>query len=89
MKAVKGYRYLCWRGDQLYFRRTVPKNARVAFGGRHEVQKSLRTGSLTEARHLLAIEVAIFEKKVAEAAGKPVSAAVQQICPPSAPMAQI
>lgn len=53
MKAVKGYRYLYRRGDQLYFRRRVPLNARAAFAGREEVQKSLGTSNISEARHLL------------------------------------
>lgn len=79
MKAVKGHRYLCRRGEQLYFRRRVPLSARAAFGGREEVQKSLGTGDLAEARHLLAIEAATFDKLIADAAGKPVTEAVRQI----------
>jgi len=85
VKAVKGYRYLCRRGDQLYFRRRVPATARAAFGGRDEVQKSLGTGNITEARHLLAIEVATFDKMMAEGAGKPVADAVRQIVPSVSP----
>ena len=81
MKAVKGHRYLCRRGEQLYFRRRVPLSARAAFNGREEVQKSLGTGNLAEARHLLAIEVATFDKLIAETAGKPVTDAVRQIVP--------
>lgn len=81
MKAVKGHRYLCRRGEQLYFRRRVPLSARAAFDGREEVQKSLGTGNIAEARHLLAIEVAIFDKLIAETAGKPVTDAVRQIVP--------
>lgn len=85
MKAVKGYRYLCRRGEQLYFRRRVPLSARRAFDGREEVQKSLGTGNVAEARHLLAIEVATFDKMVADAAGKPVADAVRQIAPVKRP----
>lgn len=85
MKAVKGYRYLYRRGDQLYFRRRVPFNARAAFDGKEEVQKSLGTSNITEARHLLAIEVATFDKMIAEAAGKPVTDAVRQIVPSKKP----
>ena len=85
MKRVKDHRYLYRRGDQLYFRRSVPKSARNTFGGRHEVQKSLRTSSVAEARHRLAIEVATFEKKIADAAGKPVTDAVRQIVPSKTP----
>jgi hypothetical protein len=85
VKAVKGYRYLCRRGDQLYFRRRVPLSALGAFGGREEVQKSLGTGNIAEARHLLAIEVAIFDKITADAAGSPVADAVRQIVPCNSP----
>lgn len=85
MKAVKGYRYLYRRGDQLYFRRRVPLNARAAFDGKEEVQKSLGTSNITEARHLLAIEVATFDKMIADAAGKPVADAVRQIVPSKKP----
>ncbi|MFB0613694.1 DUF6538 domain-containing protein [Aurantiacibacter poecillastricola] len=81
MKAVKGYRYLYRRGDQLYFRRRVPLNARAAFDGKEEVQKSLGASNIAEARHLLAIEVATFDKMIADAAGKPVADAVRQIVP--------
>lgn len=85
MKAVKGYRYLYRRGDQLYFRRRVPLNARAAFDGREEVQKSLGTGNIAEARHLLAIEVATFDKMIADASGMPVTDAVRQIVPSRQP----
>lgn len=85
MKAVKGCRYLYRRGDHLYFRRRVPLSARAAFDGREEVQKSLGTGTLAEARHLLAIEVATFDKMVADAAGKPVGEALHQIVPGKQP----
>lgn len=51
------------------FRRGVPKRARSAFAGRCEVQKSLGTGSLAEARHLLSRELAKFEKVLSAATG--------------------
>lgn len=85
MKAVKGYRYLYKRGDQFYFRRRVPLSARAAFDNREEVQKSLGTGTITEARHLLAIEVATFDRMIAEAAGKPVADALRKIAPAKQP----
>jgi integrase len=85
MKAVKGYRYLYRRGDQLYFRRRVPLFARAAFDNREEVQKSLGTGNVAEARHLLAIEVATFDKALAETAGKAVGDALRQIAPSKQP----
>jgi integrase len=85
VKRVKDYRYLYRRGDQLYFRRKVPSHAITAFGGRQEVQKSLETCSLAEARHLLAIEVAKFDKAVATVTGKPVADAVRHIAPTALP----
>ncbi|MGB3794790.1 MAG: DUF6538 domain-containing protein, partial [Alteraurantiacibacter sp.] len=85
MKAVKGYRYLYRRGDQLYFRRRVPLSARAAFQSREEVQKSLGTGTVAEARHLLAIEVAAFDKMIADAAGQPVADALRHIAPGDQP----
>lgn len=69
MEQVKGHRYLYRRGGQLVFRRGVPERARPAFGGRCEVQKSLGTGSLAEARHLLSRELAKFEKVLSAATG--------------------
>jgi len=66
---VKGHRYLYRRGQQLVFRRGVPERARAAFGGRCEVQTSLGTGSLAEARHLLSRELAAFETVLSAAIG--------------------
>jgi|GEM_PF-419453 len=85
VKRVKDHRYLYRRGDQLYFRRKVPSNAVAAFGGRREIQKSLDTCSVAEARHLLAIQVAKFDKVVATVAGKPVAEAVRRIAPADLP----
>lgn len=51
------------------FRRGVPERARGAFGGRREVQTSLGTGSLAEARHLLFRELAKFENLLSAATG--------------------
>lgn len=69
MLRVKGHRYLYRRGEQLVFRRGVPQRVRSAFGGRGEVQTSLGTGSLAEARHLLGRELAKFEKTLSDAIG--------------------
>lgn len=69
LRQVKGHRYLYRRGEQLVFRRGVPKRVRAAFGGRCEVQTSLGTGSLAEARHLLSRELAHFEKVLSAATG--------------------
>jgi len=51
------------------FRRGVPERARAAFGGRCEVQASLGTGSIAEARHLLGRELVKFEKTLCDAIG--------------------
>ncbi|MCL6252320.1 site-specific integrase [Altererythrobacter sp. KTW20L] len=85
MRRVKGYRYLYRRGDQLYFRRRVPAGAIAAFGGREEVQKSLGTSNIADARHLLAIEVATFDKILADLGGRPVADAVRHIVPNKSP----
>jgi integrase len=69
LERVKGHRYLYRRGGQLVFRRGVPKRARSSFGGRCEIQKSLGTGSLSEARHLLSRELAAFDKALSAAIG--------------------
>jgi len=66
---VKGHRYLYRRGDQLLFRRGVPLRARFAFDGRCEVQASLGTSNVAEARHLLARELAKFEIALSAAFG--------------------
>lgn len=52
-----------------YFRRAVPDAANVAFGGRREVQASLRTSTLAEARHALILEIDTFEARLANATG--------------------
>ncbi|PTS83278.1 hypothetical protein DBR17_08545 [Sphingomonas sp. HMWF008] len=54
----------------------MPERARAAFGGRGEVQIALGTGSLAEARHLLARELAKFEKILSDAIGVRSPAAV-------------
>lgn len=69
MLRVKGHRYLYRRGEQLVFRRGVPERARSAFDGRREVQTSLGTGSIAEARHLLSRELAKFDKALSSALG--------------------
>lgn len=68
MKRVKGHRYLYRRGEHLVFRRGVPKRARAAFG-KIEVLVSLGSGSISEARHLLARELEKFDRLLAEATG--------------------
>jgi integrase len=69
VKAVKGHRYLYRRGDKLIFRRSVPAFAQAAFDNRAEVQVSLRTSDVAEARHLLPRENAKFEKAIADFQG--------------------
>ena len=69
MKAVKGHRYLYRRGDKLIYRRSVPMFAQAAFDNRAEVQVSLRTSDVAEARHLLPRENAKFEKTIADLKG--------------------
>lgn len=76
MLRVKAHRYLYRRGEQLIFRRSVPVRMRFAFGGRREVQVSLATSSVAEARHLLARELAKFEKVLSAASGTRWPAAV-------------
>lgn len=66
---VKGHRYLYRRGEQLVFRRGVPKSARSAFDGRREVQASLGTSNIADARHLLVRELAKFERALSAVAG--------------------
>lgn len=69
MKRVKDQRYLYRRGDVFWFRRAVPSTAVEAFDGRCEVQVSLRTTKLVEARYLLISEIEKFEGRLAGAAG--------------------
>ena len=61
MERVKDHRYLYRREGFLYFRRGVPKDARAAFGGRHEVWVALETGDVREARHLMVKHLAEFD----------------------------
>ena len=70
MKAVRGGRYIYRRGDQLYFRRGVPDDVRGLFGGRAEVQVSLRTFSIAEARHRRQRELDKFEQAIAAYRGE-------------------
>ena len=67
MKRVKAQRYMYLRGQQYWFRRGVPVRLRGHFGGRREVQVSLRTANLIEARQALAAELQKFELVVAAA----------------------
>lgn len=70
LKAVRGERYIYRRGDQLYFRRGVPDDVRGLFGGRAEVQVSLRTSSIAEARHRRQRELDKFEQAIAAYRGE-------------------
>lgn len=70
MKAVRGERYIYRRGDQLYFRRGVPDDVRGLFGGRAEVQVSLRSSSIAEARHRRQRELDKFEQAIAAYRGE-------------------
>ncbi|MFN3675618.1 MAG: DUF6538 domain-containing protein [Sphingomonas pseudosanguinis] len=72
---MKGHRYLYRRGEYLVFRRGVPKRARAAFG-KTEVLVSLGTGSISEARHLLARELEKFDRLLADATGTRSPAAI-------------
>lgn len=67
MQRVPHHRYMYRRGDKLIFRRGIPPYARAVFGGRREVQVSLRTAEISQARHTLAIHLGRFEKKLASA----------------------
>ena len=70
MKAVRGERYIYRRGDRLYFRRGVPDDVRGLFGGRAEVQISLRTSNIAEARHKRQRELDKFEQAIAACRGE-------------------
>lgn len=59
------------RGGVYWFRRVVPEAARSAFGGRREVQVSLRTRSLAEARHRYHVHLKEFDRTLAQATGQP------------------
>lgn len=67
MKQVKGQRYLYQRGSRYIFRRGVPSFAREVFGGRAEVQISLRTENLPEARYLVLAEIRNFDAALSKA----------------------
>ena len=55
------------RGETLMFRRAIPERFRSHFDGRREVQKSLDTNEIAEARHRWSIELAKFEAVIARA----------------------
>jgi integrase len=67
LKQVKGQRYLYQRGGRFIFRRGVPPFARETFGGRGEVQVSLRTENLPEARYLVLAEIRRFDAALSKA----------------------
>lgn len=68
MKRVREFLYV--RNGTYYFRRSVPQEARGAFG-RTEVCVSLQTKNLPEARLLLARHLKEFERTLAQATGRP------------------
>ena len=67
LRKVKGQRYLYQRGGKLIFRRGVPGYARETFGNRCEVQTSLRTENIAEARYLVLGETRKFEHLLSKA----------------------
>ena len=67
MKAVPKHQYLFLRAGSYYFRRAVPPELRNAFDGKSEVIKSLGTGDVREARHLMQPHLRAFDQKVAGA----------------------
>lgn len=68
-------------GSILYFRRSVPADARAAFGGKREVIVSLKTGSLAEAKPKWAELFSQFEATLAKAR----SPQVERIIEPPTP----
>lgn len=62
--------FLFRRGAIYYFRSAVPEEAR-AFFGKREVQVSLRTTSLAEARHRMAPHLRDFDRTLAKATARP------------------
>lgn len=67
MKRIKEHRYMYRRGEVLLFRRAVPVRFRSHFGGKREVQKSLETNVIAEARHRWSRELAKFEATLSRA----------------------
>lgn len=67
MKAVKGIRYLNLRSGTYVFRRGVPSYARAQFEGRLEVNETLETGNLTDARARMIEKIADFDARIARA----------------------
>jgi hypothetical protein len=65
VKRIKEHRYMYRRGEMLLFRRAVPERYRAYFGGRLEVQKSLDTNVIAEARHRWSVELAKFDATIA------------------------
>lgn len=70
MKRVANLDYLYERGGIYWFRRAVPEAARAAFG-KVEVQASLRTRNLAEARHRYFVHLRDFDQTLAQATGRP------------------
>lgn len=85
MKRVRGCSHLYLRGQSYIYRRAVPCDVRAAFGGRREVQKSLGTTSLAEARHLMNDQQRLFEQTLSDARGviSPIEKIHRQVALPS------
>lgn len=85
MKRVRGCSHLYLRGHSYIYRRAVPADVRAAFGGRREVQKSLGTTSLAEARHLMNDQQRLFEQTLSDARGviSPIEKIHRQVALPS------
>lgn len=85
MKRVRGCSHLYLRGQSYIYRRAVPSDVRAAFGGRREVQKSLGTTSLAEARHLMNDQQRLFEQTLSNARGviSPIEKIHRQVALPS------
>lgn len=71
MQRVANHQYLYRRGRSYYFRRAVPKDAAHAFGGRPQVVLSLKTDSLSHARHALSQCLRSFDRTLAKARSRP------------------
>ena len=69
------------RGETLLFRRAIPERFRSHFGGRREVQKSLETNIIAEARHRWSRELANFEATLARAKRETAARASTEVKP--------
>jgi len=70
MQRVRNHQYLYRQTSGIYwFRRAVPRDARVEFDGRKEVQVSLRTSEIGVARHRMGDHLKAFDVRLARARG--------------------